>query len=189
MTKSAIIIGIDPTLENNMTGIKDRIDNEGPYLDDKDESVIVSSGLADRLRIKAGDTLVLISQGYHGVNAVGKYPVKSTITFGSPDLNNQVIYMPLALAQYFYGLENQVSSLVLQMPNKRKARSELAFLKEYLDTDSEFEVMDWEELMPDIVSMRDLKESSNLITVLILYLIVAFGIFGTILMMTKERGV
>ena len=121
------------------------------------------------------------------MNAVGKYPIKSLVTFGSPDLNQQVIYMPLALAQYFYGLDDQISSLVLQMPDKRSARVELENLKEYLDTDQSFEVMNWEELMPDIVSMRDLKESSNYITIFILYLIVAFGIFGTILMMTKER--
>ena len=33
-----------------------------------------------------------------------------------------------------------------------------------------------------------MKESSNLMSILVIYLIVAFGILGTILMMTKERG-
>ena len=187
ITRSAMIVGIDPELENQMTGIKDRIDGGGDYLEADDEAVIVSSGLAEKLHVRSGDTLIFLSQGYHGMNAVGKYPIKSLVTFGSPDLNQQVIYMPLALAQYFYGLDNQISSLVLQMPDKRSARVELENLKEYLDTDQLFEVMNWEELMPDIVSMRDLKESSNYITIFILYLIVAFGIFGTILMMTKER--
>ncbi len=187
ITRSAMIIGIDPELENQMTGIKDRIDGGGDYLESDDEAVIVSSGLAEKLHVRSGDTLIFLSQGYHGMNAVGKYPIKSLVTFGSPDLNQQVIYMPLALAQYFYGLDDQISSLVLQMPDKRSARVELENLKEYLDTDQLFEVMNWEELMPDIVSMRDLKESSNYITIFILYLIVAFGIFGTILMMTKER--
>ena len=186
-TKSALVIGIDPQLEDEMTGIRDRVIDNGSYLSKNDKAVIVSSGLAKKLNVVAGDTLIFLSQGYHGMNAVGQYPIKSLVTFGSPELNNQVIYMPLSLAQYFYGLDNQVSSLVLQMPDKRSARSELAILREQLDTETEFEVMDWEELMPEIVSMRDLKESSNYITIFILYLIVAFGIFGTILMMTKER--
>jgi putative ABC transport system permease protein len=47
--------------------------------------------------------------------------------------------------------------------------------------------MDWEELLPDLVEAREIDTAGNYLIMVILYLIIAFGIFGTILMMTKER--
>ena len=48
--------------------------------------------------------------------------------------------------------------------------------------------MDWKELIPDLVRAKALDSAGNYIVYCILYLIIAFGIFGTILMMTKERS-
>ena len=42
-------------------------------------------------------------------------------------------------------------------------------------------------MMPEIIKMKKMKESSNKIVMFVLYLIIAFGVFGVILMMTKER--
>ena len=42
-------------------------------------------------------------------------------------------------------------------------------------------------MIPELLEMKELKDSSNKLVSFILYLIIAFGIFGTILMMTKER--
>jgi ABC-type antimicrobial peptide transport system permease subunit len=50
-----------------------------------------------------------------------------------------------------------------------------------------YEVMNWKELMPDIANHIKADGSSFYIFTGILYLIIAFGIFGTILMMTAER--
>jgi putative ABC transport system permease protein len=45
----------------------------------------------------------------------------------------------------------------------------------------------WEEMMVDILQTRKLKEAGSKIVPIILYLIIGFVIFGTILMMLKER--
>ncbi|MFN8135625.1 MAG: hypothetical protein U0Z17_10540 [Bacteroidales bacterium] len=53
---------------------------------------MLASKLAALPKIKVGDTLVLIGQGYHGVSAAGKFPVKGILHFPSPDLDGQLIY-------------------------------------------------------------------------------------------------
>jgi ABC-type lipoprotein release transport system permease subunit len=185
ITKSALVVGIDPAKENQLTGLSKRV-VAGSYLEPKDEALLLGEGLAKKLKLGLGDTLVLISQGYRGVNAAGKYPIKGIVSFGSPELSASIVYLPLQAAQWFYGAEQMVTATVLDIPNKKAAITAIQSLQNSLDT-STYEVLDWATMMPELIEMKSLKESSGSITLLILYLIVSFGIFGVILMMTKER--
>lgn len=185
ITKSSLVVGIDPTLEDQLTGLSKNL-KEGAYLNADDNAVVISQGLAEKLKMTLNDTIVLISQGYRGVNAAGKYPIKGIVEFGSPALNMKMIYMPLKAAQWFYGADNLVTTAVLNIPDRKAAGTAITQLRKKLDGE-QYELKSWDEMMPELMEMKDLKESSNFIMVLVLYLIVAFGIFGVILMMTKER--
>jgi len=184
-TSGVLVAGILPNVENKMTDLENRL-VEGEYLTEGDEAVLVASGVAEKLGLSLGDTLVLISQGYRGVNAAGKYPIKGIAKFGSPDLNKQMVYLPLPAAQYFYGAPGLATSLALKLGGQEDIKPVVAALRTQLDT-SAYEVMDWEELLPDLVQARELDTAGNVIVYFILYMIIAFGIFGTILMMSKER--
>ena len=185
ITKSSMLVGIDPSKENQLTGLSKRV-VKGAYLKADDQAILISEGLANKLKLDIQDTLVLISQGYHGVNAAGKYPVKGIVSFGSPELNATMVFLPLATAQWFYGAEGLLSTLVLDIENKSTAERAVAELQNTLNADA-YELKDWKQMMPEIIEMKALKESSNKIMLLVLYLIVSFGIFGVIVMMTKER--
>jgi putative ABC transport system permease protein len=52
---------------------------------------------------------------------------------------------------------------------------------------SEYEVMTWEEMMPDVVQHIKTDTGSMQIIIGILYLLVSFGIFSTLLMLMAER--
>jgi ABC-type lipoprotein release transport system permease subunit len=184
-TVGVLVAGIQPEAENRMTNLRERI-VEGKYLEKGESAAIIAAGVGDRLSLSVGDTLVLISQGFRGVNAAGKYPVKGIAEFGSPDLNKQMVYLTLPVAQYFYGAEGRVTSLALQLEAQDDIPPVLASLHERLDT-ADYEIMDWQEMLPDLVEARKLDTAGNVIVYFILYLIIAFGIFGTILMMSKER--
>lgn len=186
ITKSALVVGIDPEKEADLTGLNKRIVS-GTYFEKGEDAVVIGEGLAEKMKLGIGDTIVLISQGYRGVNAAGKYPVKGIISFGAPDMSAKMIYMPLKTAQWFYGATELLTTVVLDVPNKYAAELAVSNLNASLDTANAYDVLGWQEMMPELMEMRAMKESSNVITVFILYLIVSFGIFGVILMMTKER--
>lgn len=185
-TTGVLVVGIEPEVENRMTQLETRL-TQGNYLNIKDQAALIAEGVAENLNLKAGDTLVLVSQGYHGVNAAGKYPVKGIIHFGSPELNKQMVYLPLKEAQWFFGAEGLITSLALHIENPGDVTKAVKAVKSKLNAD-EYEVMDWQELLPDLVQAKALDSAGNYIVYFILYLIIAFGIFGTILMMTKERS-
>jgi len=185
-TFGVMVVGIDPERENTMTGLAGRVE-AGQYLKaDAAPAAMIATGVAERLNLGVGDTILLISHGFHGANAAGKYPVVGMVDFPSPDLNKQLLYLPLSEAQYFYGAYDRVTSLALQLDNNDDIPPVQRQLTAALDT-STYEIMNWRAMMPELLEAKALDSAGNVIVYIILYLIIAFGIFGTILMMTKER--
>ena len=184
-TFGVMVAGIDPEKETRMTNLSARL-TSGNYFGEASTGALIADGVGNKLQIQTGDTIVLISQGYHGVNSVGKYPVVGMVHFGSPELNNRMVYLPLKEAQWFYGADNRLTSLALHLDDEKDIGGVVQEVKATLGTE-EFEVMDWKELLPELVEAKTLDSAGNYIVYFILYLIIAFGIYGTILMMTKER--
>jgi ABC-type lipoprotein release transport system permease subunit len=184
LTKGVMVMGIDPVKENEVTKLKDKI-KEGQYLTSKDDGVILGSGTAKYLRLKVNDTLVLLSQGYHGVSAAGKYPVKGIIKLPSPELDRSVVYMDVAQCQDFFSAPSRLTSLVIMVSNINDVNGVKKELSRRLNRN--YELMDWKELNQVLLKQIDSDRISGAIVKGILYLIISFGIFGTIMMMTLER--
>ncbi|MEZ4907627.1 MAG: FtsX-like permease family protein [Saprospiraceae bacterium] len=171
-------------MEQSLTSLKDKI-VEGKYFDNNG-GLIIGEGVKKIMKVNIGDSLTLISQGYHGVNAAGMYPVIGIAHFTSPDLNKSMIYMTLKDAEYFYDADNLVTSIALKIKNKNDLKEIKEELVSKLDT-AQYAVLDWKELLPDLVKAKEADTAGNYIFIVVLYALIAFGIFGTILMMAKER--
>ena len=180
-----MVIGIDPEKESHLTGVEHKI-TEGSMVGLNDPRVLMGSGLADYLNMKVGDTLVLISQGYHGVNAAGKYAVAGLVEFGLPQLTNQVVFMPLPAAQYFYGADGLLTAMAVVTDQPKDVDDVREAILRDLDTTA-YEVMGWKTMMPELIQGIEIDNISGIIMLLLLYLVIGFGMFGTFLMMTKER--
>jgi len=183
-TKGVLVLGIDPEKEQYVINVANKM-TKGSYFSAEDEAVIVSSGLADKMKLEVGDTLVLLGQGYHGVNAAGKYPIKGKMRLGSPDLNGNMVFLPLAAAQQLYGAEDRLTSIVLALDKSRGITETTKTVAASLG--EEYAVKDWKEMLPQLIQLIEADKLAGFIILGILYLIIGFGIFGTIVMMTNER--
>ncbi|WP_215224499.1 ABC transporter permease [Echinicola shivajiensis] len=184
-TKGALVIGIDPQKEVSLTNVEDKIVQGKPFEIDE-EHVLVGTGLAEYLKLSVGDTIVLISQGYHGVNAAGKYAVSGLVQFGLPLLTNQVVFMPLPAAQYFYGAEQLLTALAVVTEHPKHVSSIETSLRQEVDTTA-LEIMNWRIMMPELIQGIEVDNISGIIMLMLLYVVIGFGMFGTFLMMTTER--
>jgi putative ABC transport system permease protein len=183
-TKGCLVVGIDPETENQITLLKDKI-VQGAYLKADDNAILLSLGLSERLKLGLNDTIVLISQGYHGATAAGKYAIKGLLKFGSPELNDKTLFMPLAAAQEFYSAAGMITSYILAVHSTKKTETTAASLATALGNN--FEVLTWGEIIPDI--KQHIKTDTNNAKYVqgVLYMLICFGIFGTLLMMMLER--
>ena len=187
LTSGVLVLGVDPEIEDAMTDISSRL-IQGEFLGENDESILAASGLVEKLGLNLNDTLILISQGYHGVNAAGKFPIKGIFEFAIPDLNKTLVVMPLLRAQSFYGAQNLVTTLAIDIDDRRDLPEVLPKIQSLLTPPEDFELMAWQELIPELVEARQVDDAGSVIILAILYLLITFAIFGTILMMTKERS-
>lgn len=183
-TKGVIVTGIDPEAETNVIDLEEKL-SSGRYFGSAEQSCIVSAGLAEYLDIEENDTLVLLGQGYHGVSAAGKFAVNGIAKFGSPDMNNNMVFLPLNAAQVLYGAENRLTSYILLSGSPKGISATTANLQSVLG--DEYESMDWKQMLPELIQIIEVDNLGGLIALGILYLIIGCGIFGTILMMTTER--
>jgi ABC-type lipoprotein release transport system permease subunit len=183
-TKGARVMGVDPEGENRITGLTRWIE-QGKFLEKDKEGLVLGYELAKNLGLSVNDTLILLGQGFHGINAAGKFPVRGIIRFPNPDLNRDLVYMDLATCQKFYGAEDRLTSLVLMVRDHYDMPEAMSRLKK--NSDPVYRVMSWDEMQPAIVQLIEADRSGGVVMKAILYLIIAFGILGTILMMMSER--
>ena len=183
-TKGTLVIATDPVIENNLNKLSEKIIT-GEYLEKNDNQVLVAEKLAVYLQVDVGDTLVLLGQGYHGVTAAEKYRVKGIIKFPIPQLNNQLIYLPLKAGQEFYSANNRVTTYSIMISNPDDLDKIVAEIKSNLS--DKYSVMNWTELNKEMVQAIQTDDIGGQIMLGILYMVIGFGMFGTIMMMTIER--
>lgn len=185
LTKGCMVVGVSPENEDRITALKSKIISGRYFLQEDENTVILSEGLSERLRLSLGDTLYLIGQGYHGALAAGKYNIAGIVSFGSPELNDQLLFMPLTTAQEFFSAPEQITSLVIGIDADTHLPETLASLRSV--SPETYEVMSWMELLPEVYQHIRMDKASMYIILAILYLLICFGIFGTLLMMVVER--
>ena len=185
LSKFVFVTGIEPLKESLLTNWEKRL-IKGQLLKEESKSLNVGKGVAKYFDLKIGDTLVLLGQGYHGMQAAGAYPVSGILDLKNPTLNKITVFMTLSNAQDFLSAQNMITHLIL---NKQENKDEdaIAIDIKNLINDEVYEVMTWREMIPELEQTIKADSAGGLIMVFILYMIVTFGIFGTVLMMTQER--
>ena len=181
-TKVAQVIGTDPKLESKMTGLDDKL-VKGRFLDSESNGILVAEGLAAMLKLDIGDSLVLYGQGYHGQIAAAIYPVIGLVKMPFQEMNNGLIFLNLKTAQILFSAPNRITSLAVMIENPAYLDNTIKHLKQL----SGYAIMRWDEMMPDLKQNIQLDNASGLIMLIILYIVITFGVFGTVMMMVSER--
>jgi ABC-type lipoprotein release transport system permease subunit len=184
VTKVASIVGIDPGLENEMTDLKNKL-SSGKYLTKESRGAMIAEGLAEVLKVGIGDSVVLYGQGYHGVTAAAQVEVEGIVKFTLPALNKTMVYLSMDYSQWLYAAPNRVTTISIMISEANKINEVHLAVSDLFD--DKYEVMMWPELLPELVQGIEVDNAGGIIMLGILYVVIGFGIFGTVMMMTAER--
>ncbi len=153
-----------------------------------DNGVLISDRLSKFLKISIGDTLILLGQGYHGVSAAGLYPVKGIVSIPSPDLDNKLVYMSFQKAQELFSLNQRLTAIsVNPYDNSDKGLKIIKNKINGLIDQDKLVVKDWKEFNKVLVQQIQSDSETGQAMLGLLYILVFFGIFGTVYMMIHER--
>ena len=184
-TKGVAVMGIDPDKEDMMTQVKSYL-GEGSFIESQDKSILLAEGLSKFLGIGVNDTLVLFSSGYHGATAAGLYPVKGILKLPTPEMNRSTVYLPILEAQNLFSADGRYTALVFDLYDMNQVNRVEASVNAKVDANI-YRVMGWEAMNKELLQMIETDNAGGVIMIAILYMVIAFGIFGTVLMMTNER--
>jgi len=184
ISKNAIVMGIDPDKEAEFISLKEHV-TVGEFITNEDNQVMLGEGLAERLKVKVGDSIILVSGGYHGSQAYGLYNVKGLVKYGSPELSNGVVFMPIKEAQWMYSLDSMCTNINIILKDESVLEESVSELNNILS--GKILVRDWKELNPELINMIETDRVEGYIFMFILYMVITFGLFGTMLMMLSER--
>jgi len=182
-TKGGVINGVDISDEQKITDWNKKMVS-GSF-DLGENEIIVGKGIAEYFDIRENDTLILYGQGYRGMMAAGKYPVKGVIDLKNPDLNKLGIFMAIESARNYVSSEEISTHIIIDKEQYYDEEKIVKDLSQILSKD--YEIMTWKKTHPEIEQTITADNAGGLIMAFILYIIVVFGMFGTVLMMTEER--
>jgi ABC-type lipoprotein release transport system permease subunit len=198
VSKGIAVVGVSPEKEAQKSNLPSRL-VRGEYLLETDDGILIGEGLSKYLKASIGDTLALIGQGYHGASAAQLFIVRGTLNMMTPEMDYAIAYITLSAAQQFIDMPNGYSGILISIKDNKLLNKTMEGISCQLSDSSNektenyelktdnYEVYSWHFTMERLLQSSKSDKAFSIVLIYILYIIVGFGILGTIIMMTNER--
>ena len=198
IAKGIAVLGVSPGKEAQKSNLPSRI-VKGAYLSENDNGILIGEGLSRYLKANTGDTIALIGQGYHGSSAAQLFVVRGVLKMMTNEMDNGLAYITVSSAQQFIDMPDGYSGILISIRDNNLLDETISVVSDQLsvvsDEDSEnrkpetenYAVYSWHFTMERLLQTSQSDKAFSILLMYILYLIVGFGILGTIIMMTNER--
>ena len=123
--------------------------------------------------------------GYQGNTANLMLKVVGIMKLSNIQENKRLAFVTLEEAREGFALYDGVNQIVLGLRDNTKAKQSVKKLKKQF-TDP-IQIYSWNELNVPLYMLVEVNDAINIIVSAMLYFIISFGLFGTILMMLAER--
>ncbi|MBI4597679.1 MAG: ABC transporter permease [Candidatus Omnitrophica bacterium] len=185
-SKGAMLLGIDPQQEVNVTRVKSLI-TRGVFLSDgAKKEILLGDRLAEKLNVAVGDKVVVMVHSVDGLLTGFAYHVTGIFHAGTRILDEEVVYADIASAQELLGIGSDVSEIVVRLNDLRAMSSFLPFVNHAVDT-AKYEVLTWDQAEPEAKSLADWGEGIVRVIVVAMTIVIAIGIMNTVIMSVLER--
>ncbi len=186
-TYPAKVIGVDTKTEPTVSRLAQKVSGGEYFSSDLNEEgyfeAMIGKGLANSLKIGLGDEIVLISQGADGSIANDLYLV-SAIIGNKTSFDRMAVYLPLAAAQEFLSMGNDVHEYALLVNDPRSNEDVAEALAVALP---DLTVSPWQKVEATFYrTMQSDKQGNHFMMGLIVF-IVFVGVLNTVLMSVLER--
>lgn len=182
----AAVFGVDPARETRVSNLGSTI-TEGRYLKPgDDDGVVIGAGLARNLKLSVGSKLTMLGSARDGSIAADVLAVTGIFSTGAPELDRQVVEIPLERFQSDFAAENRANIIAVSGHRLANIQASLKSLDRVARSDG-LVVRDWTELEPALHDVILLDASFSALLYASLIVIVVFIILNTLLMSVLER--
>jgi ABC-type lipoprotein release transport system permease subunit len=186
-TAGTMVQAVDPSREKSVTDLHRLVLPGGRYLQDGESSrILLGEILAKNLGADVGDEIAIISQGFDGSMAAGKFIVSGLIRTGNPEYDRSLSIMNIREATALFSMGDYIHSICIRVTNIDSLETVKKGITDAV-SGKNLEVLGWEKLAPEIVQFIEMDNVSIVIFDVILLVVVAFTMLITIQMSVFER--
>ena len=175
------IIGIDPASEANAPYQEGLLSGTFLTADDR-EGILIGKPLADKLGVKAGDSIQLLANTSNGEVDEQAFVVRgvySTNTYGY-DVSN--VFLPLRKAQAITRTDNHASTIFILLKDRAQTGAVAAALQS-----NQYQILTFEQMNELLIQTEELSNAYMYVLYLIVLAITATVIVNTLVMAVFER--
>jgi len=194
----AMGIGIDPQKEDEVSFLSKTI-VEGQYLGNStgSRSMIIGSGLADKLGIKLGDKLTVVSRTAYDSMKGMTFKVTGVFRYGISSLDSKLFYVPIGAAARLLEMGDGASELIVMVDKPENAEKMADEIKSTFQNSSDkmstlpdgkplYVVLSWNQ-QEGILAMFETGISMYRYFYIALMLLASTVIINTTMMVIYER--
>ena len=157
----------------------------------KDDGIVLGSRLAEKLGLRVGDRLTLISpQGnvtvFGTVPRLRGYTLGATFEIGMYEYDSSFIFMPLDAAQLFFRLKNKVSGLELMLTDPERVDEIRPRIVAVAGAGKR--IYDWQESNASFFNAIKVERNVMFLILTLIILVAAFNIISSLIMLVKDKG-
>ncbi len=178
---AVMVIGLDTAAETGSTRL---LNDVAGALGERE--AYIGRNLAETMGVRVGDEVAVVGQGVDGSLANDLFTIKALVTTSVDLMNRQAILIELPVAQTLFAMPDEAHEIVVQGRDADEAAALAAHLAA-LPALAGTEVLDWQRLAPELVSIVELTDIAGLLVLGLVLLAAAAGVANTMLMATFER--
>ncbi len=160
------------------------------------EGVVLGDKLANRLGIRAGDQVTIISpEGTAGpfgtIPRMKTFAVAATFDVGMYEYDNTFVFMPLEAAQIFFRYENSVQELEILVIEPDAVDFSVALLAAKLRTiaaDKDLRITDWRARNLAFFNALEVERNVMFLILTLIIIVAAFNIISSLIMLVKDKS-
>lgn len=183
--KPVTMIGIDPETEPTVSMLEVAVDS-GCYFSRDSTDLLIGYKLAEDLDAAIGDLIVITAAEADSGLSSNLFFVTGICNFGSDDLDRYTAFIDINTAGSMLGLEGRFHEIAIRLPDSKMGMDEaLPFWSRFSIFGNR--AQGWATLATQVTAMLNMTKMSILITAIILFGLVVFGIVNSLFMSVYER--
>lgn len=176
--------GVDPAAEQATRGMKNFV-QEGDYLDsEKRNRVLVSTKLAQKLKLDIGNKIVLTLLDTANNITAGAFRICGLYHTNNAPLDELNVFVRKTDLDHLIGTAGRAHEAAILLHRDDALDSVYQQLKQALP---QFRIERWQEISPETALVLSSLDTYSLIFIFIILLALSFGIINTMLMAVLER--
>ena len=180
------IIGVDVARETAATRFDQKVVEGSTLSETPSHEAVIGKGLAKIVSATVDSEIVIVSQGADGSIANDVYKIVGIAESGDDITDRVACYLHIEDAQELLVLDGRVHEIVVIVSNINRVDKITGAIETQLN-DSTLDVAPWQVVAKSFYRAMRTDQQGDAISRLVIMLIVAIGVFNTVLMSVLER--